>query len=200
MIRRGAAIDLRAIDGVLAVALSVGAVLDAFSQPHRELGAVAILALLVLTGSVAWRRVDPAGTTLAAISGVIAFTVASDYNGPGKPVVLPVSDIEVSDCDLGTPVNAATSLTDRGRAHSTRTVFRSPDSPPTARTRLHTRSRTVPLRCIHAILPVARIPQRVVVMGSSSQAARQRRAEHRDRATRRHGVQTAWTPRCHLRR
>jgi polygalacturonase len=37
---------------------------------------------------------------------VILGPVASDYNGPGKPVVLPVSDIEVSDCDLGTPVNA----------------------------------------------------------------------------------------------
>ena len=41
---------------------------------------------------------------------VILGPVATDYNGPGKPVVLPVSDIEVSDCDLGTPVNAAQPL------------------------------------------------------------------------------------------
>ncbi|MES2074760.1 MAG: glycoside hydrolase family 28 protein [Pseudomonadota bacterium] len=41
---------------------------------------------------------------------VILGPVASDYNGPGKPVVLPVSDIVVSDCDLGTPVNAAQPL------------------------------------------------------------------------------------------
>ena len=37
---------------------------------------------------------------------VVLGPVASDYNGPGKPVVLPVSDIEVSDCDLGSPANA----------------------------------------------------------------------------------------------
>jgi len=37
---------------------------------------------------------------------VVLGPVASDYNGPGKPAILPVSDIEISDCDLGTPVNA----------------------------------------------------------------------------------------------
>jgi len=41
---------------------------------------------------------------------VILGPVASDYNGPGTPTVLPVSDIVISDCDLGTPVNAAQPL------------------------------------------------------------------------------------------
>jgi polygalacturonase len=38
---------------------------------------------------------------------VIQGPVAANYNGGGKPAVLPVSDITISDCDLGTPVNAA---------------------------------------------------------------------------------------------
>jgi polygalacturonase len=37
---------------------------------------------------------------------VIMGPIATDYNGPLKdPVILPVTDITVSDCDLGTPVN-----------------------------------------------------------------------------------------------
>jgi polygalacturonase len=41
---------------------------------------------------------------------VILGPVASDYNGPGKPVILPVSNITVTDCDFGTPVNTAQPL------------------------------------------------------------------------------------------
>jgi len=41
---------------------------------------------------------------------VILGPVATDYNGPGTPTVLPVSDIVISDCDLGTPANAAQPL------------------------------------------------------------------------------------------
>lgn len=41
---------------------------------------------------------------------VILGPVASDYNGPDKPQVLPVSDVVVSDCDLGTPANGAKPL------------------------------------------------------------------------------------------
>ena len=38
---------------------------------------------------------------------VILGPVATDYNGPlPVPAILPVSDIHISDCDLGTPVNA----------------------------------------------------------------------------------------------
>ncbi|MFG6489288.1 glycoside hydrolase family 28 protein [Roseateles sp. BYS78W] len=39
---------------------------------------------------------------------VILGPVASDYNGPTPaPAVLPVSDVSISDCDFGTPANAA---------------------------------------------------------------------------------------------
>jgi polygalacturonase len=38
---------------------------------------------------------------------VIQGPVAANYNGAGQPQVLPVSDITISDCDLGTPVNGA---------------------------------------------------------------------------------------------
>jgi hypothetical protein len=38
---------------------------------------------------------------------VIQGPVAANYNGEGKPQVLPVTDIHISDCDLGTPVNGA---------------------------------------------------------------------------------------------
>ena len=35
---------------------------------------------------------------------VILGPIATDYNGPGKPVIKPVTDISISDCDFGTPV------------------------------------------------------------------------------------------------
>jgi len=39
---------------------------------------------------------------------VILGPVASDYNGPGPmPPVVPVTDVTITDCDFGTPVNAA---------------------------------------------------------------------------------------------
>jgi polygalacturonase len=38
---------------------------------------------------------------------VIMGPVAGNYNGEGKPRVLPVSNVTISDCDFGTPVNAA---------------------------------------------------------------------------------------------
>jgi polygalacturonase len=38
---------------------------------------------------------------------VIQGPVAANYNGAGKPQVLPVSDVTISDCDLGTPSNSA---------------------------------------------------------------------------------------------
>jgi polygalacturonase len=37
---------------------------------------------------------------------VILGPVASDYNGPApRPAVLPVTNVTISDCDFGTPVN-----------------------------------------------------------------------------------------------
>jgi polygalacturonase len=38
---------------------------------------------------------------------VVLGPVAAHYNGEGTPKVLPVSNITISDCDFGTPVNAA---------------------------------------------------------------------------------------------
>jgi polygalacturonase len=39
---------------------------------------------------------------------VILGPVASDYNGPGPmPPVVPVTDVTITDCDFGTPVNSA---------------------------------------------------------------------------------------------
>jgi len=37
---------------------------------------------------------------------VIQGPVAANYNGEGKPQVLPVSDVTIEDCDLGNPANA----------------------------------------------------------------------------------------------
>ncbi len=72
------------IDRIVAVLGIVGALLDASSQPHRDLGVVAVMSLLVLMGSVAWRRTDPVVSTLVAVSGLIAFVLASGYNGDGS--------------------------------------------------------------------------------------------------------------------
>ena len=76
-------VDLRLIDRGLAVLLSVGGLADAASQPHRELNVLAIVSLVVLTGSVAWRRLNPALTTLVAVAGFAAFQLASRYAGDG---------------------------------------------------------------------------------------------------------------------
>ncbi len=38
---------------------------------------------------------------------VILGPVVSDYNGKGTPTILPVTNVTVTDCDLGNPVNAA---------------------------------------------------------------------------------------------
>ncbi len=64
--------------------LTVGAIVDAFSEPHGQLGVLAIVALVALTGSVAWRRADPVIASVVAISGLIGFEVASRYNGDGS--------------------------------------------------------------------------------------------------------------------
>jgi hypothetical protein len=38
---------------------------------------------------------------------VIVGPVAATYNGPGKPGILPVTGVTISDCDFGNPVNGA---------------------------------------------------------------------------------------------
>ena len=68
----------------MALLLTLAALADAASQPHRELGALAVVSCVVLTGSVAWRRRDPVLSTLVAVSGLIAFQLASSYAGDGS--------------------------------------------------------------------------------------------------------------------
>jgi signal transduction histidine kinase len=77
------AVDLRVVDWILAVLLTAGALVDAASEPRRVLNALAIVSLVVLTGSVAWRRVNAVLATLIAITGLIAFQRASVYAGDG---------------------------------------------------------------------------------------------------------------------
>jgi hypothetical protein len=36
---------------------------------------------------------------------VVLGPVAANYNGPGTPAVKPVTNVTISDCDFGTPVN-----------------------------------------------------------------------------------------------
>ena len=71
------------IDWVLATLLTVGALADASSQLRRGLGVLTIVSLLVLTGSVAWRRRNPAITTPVAVTGFVVFQLASGYAGGG---------------------------------------------------------------------------------------------------------------------
>jgi signal transduction histidine kinase len=84
LIARVRVVDPRVLDSALAVLLTVGALADAASQRHRELDALAIVSLVVLTTSVAWRRRDPVLATLVAITGLIAFQLASGYDGDGS--------------------------------------------------------------------------------------------------------------------
>ena len=77
-------VDLVWLDRAAAGAFAVGAIVDAGSQPHRSLGPVAVVSLLVLMSSIAWRRADPAATTAVAVSALIVFTVSSRYHGDGS--------------------------------------------------------------------------------------------------------------------
>jgi signal transduction histidine kinase len=80
LIARVQMIDLRVIDWVLAVLLTAGAVADASSQLQRGLS---VVALVLLTGSVAGRRVNPWLTTAVAITAFMVFQLASGYAGGG---------------------------------------------------------------------------------------------------------------------
>jgi signal transduction histidine kinase len=84
VIARVRGFDPRVVDWVLAALLTVGALADAASEPHRKLDALAIVSLIVLTSSVAWRRRDPVLATLVAVTGLMAFQRASVYNGDGS--------------------------------------------------------------------------------------------------------------------
>jgi signal transduction histidine kinase len=76
-------VDLRVIDGVLAVLLTAGALVDASSLFHRGLHEPAIVPLILLTSSVAWRRLNPWGATVLAVTALTAFQLGSGYTGGG---------------------------------------------------------------------------------------------------------------------
>ncbi len=76
-------IDLRVIDRVLALLLTVGALVDAGALSGRSLGALSIVSCVALTGSVAWRRQSPVVVTLVAASGLVVFELASGYARDG---------------------------------------------------------------------------------------------------------------------
>ena len=71
------------IDGVLAVLLTAGALADASSQLRRGPHELAVAPLVVLTGSVAWRRVNPWLSTVVAVTAFMTFQLASGYTGGG---------------------------------------------------------------------------------------------------------------------
>ncbi len=82
-IARARALDPRAIDGVLAVLLTVAGLVDASSHFHGGSRELASVALVVLTGSVFWRRLNPWPTTVVAATAFAAFQLASGYTGGG---------------------------------------------------------------------------------------------------------------------
>lgn len=54
-------------------------------------------------------NVDKGGKQVSCFQTIVVLgPVASDYNGPAPaPLVLPVTDVTITDCDFGTPANAA---------------------------------------------------------------------------------------------
>jgi signal transduction histidine kinase len=83
LIARARAADRRAIDALLAVLLTACALVDASSHVHRGPRELAIVPLVLLTGSVAWRRSNPWLTTALAVSGFVTFQLVSGYTGGG---------------------------------------------------------------------------------------------------------------------
>ncbi|MHB8235543.1 MAG: sensor histidine kinase, partial [Solirubrobacteraceae bacterium] len=83
LVARVQSVDLLVVDRVLAVLLTAGAGADASSQLHRWLYLPTVVSLVAITGSVAWRRVNPSLTTVVAITGFMAFQLASGYSGGG---------------------------------------------------------------------------------------------------------------------
>ena len=83
LIARARSVDLRVYDRVLAVLLTAGALCGRLPQLHRGSDELAAVPLIVLTGSVAWRRLNPWLTTAVAITAFMAFQLASGYTGGG---------------------------------------------------------------------------------------------------------------------
>ena len=93
VVARVGVVDLRLVDWVFAVLLTIGELANAASQPHPHLGVLAVVSLIVLTSSVAWRRRDPVLATLVAITGLIAFYRSSGNYAYGlaEMTVIPLS-------------------------------------------------------------------------------------------------------------
>jgi signal transduction histidine kinase len=82
-ITRARSIDLAVVDCVLAVLLTIGALVDAGALSGRRLGAVSVLSCAALTGSVALRRRSAVLATVVAATGLVVFERASGYAGDG---------------------------------------------------------------------------------------------------------------------
>ncbi|MBV9818182.1 MAG: hypothetical protein JOZ07_07520 [Solirubrobacterales bacterium] len=76
-------IDLTVVDRMAALLLTAGALVDAGALSRSGLSVVAIVALVALTGSVAFRRQSPIIAALTAASGLAVFQLASGYAGDG---------------------------------------------------------------------------------------------------------------------
>jgi len=83
MIARVRRLDLRVVDWVLAVLLTVGALRDAAAVLGHGLDAAEIVSCVVVTGSLAWRRVNAVLATAVAITGYPALVLLSGYSGAG---------------------------------------------------------------------------------------------------------------------
>lgn len=77
------AMSPRRLDEALALLGVVGAWWNASQEPHRDLDALAVVALTMLMSTVAWRRVNPILTTFVAAGSLMVFQVVSRYNGDG---------------------------------------------------------------------------------------------------------------------
>ncbi len=71
------------VDRIVAAAGFAGAWWNAAREPHRDLNVLAVVALAVLMGTIAWRRVSPVGATIVAAAALAVFQAVSLYNGDG---------------------------------------------------------------------------------------------------------------------
>jgi signal transduction histidine kinase len=83
MRRRLRGVDLRLVDAAVAAALSVVALVDAGNASPGGLTALTVVASLVLTGAVAFRRRRPVTSALVAGVALFVFQLSSGYNGQG---------------------------------------------------------------------------------------------------------------------
>jgi signal transduction histidine kinase len=82
-IRRATSIDPVLVDCVLAVLLTIGALIDAGAFSGRRMGVVSVLSCAALTGSVALRRRSAVLATVVAATALVVFERASGYAGDG---------------------------------------------------------------------------------------------------------------------